>query len=59
MEWAEVTDAELIERAHAILTACMQGQCSEEEVVVDLIVLFENAGRPFIAGVEIITPAND
>jgi hypothetical protein len=37
----------------------MMGRRSEEEAVVDLIVLFEEAGRPFIAGVELITPAND
>lgn len=54
-----MTNEELIDRSFAILTACMQGRRSEEETVVDLIVLFEESGRPLIASVEIITPAND
>jgi hypothetical protein len=54
-----MTDAELIELTHAVLLACLKGACSEEQAVIDLIGLYEDAGRPFIASVELLSPDND
>lgn len=52
-----MTDAELIRATQAILLACLKGEFSEEQAIIDLIGLYEDEGRVFIT--RIAGPAND
>lgn len=54
-----MTDAELIAHTHTVLLACLKGDLSEEETVIALIGLYEDAGRPFATEVEVISADND
>ena len=54
-----MTEAALIEKAHAILLSCLKEHRSMEEAVIDLIGLFEKAGYRFASDGALITPASD